>query len=104
MLVVCAAGNWDASNDTTPVWPAGFALTYPNVISVGASNTFDTRAGLSDYGAKSVTIFAPGELVLAPEPGGDLAYASGSTWPDEKIQQDPATGFRLPAPTRVLPR
>jgi thermitase len=52
-LVVAAAGN-QASQ--TPTYPAAL----PNVISVGATDNSDRRAGFSNYGANWVDIAAPG--------------------------------------------
>ncbi len=63
VLIVCAAGNEQANADATPILPAGLPL--PNIISVGASNYADERWESSNFGVKSVDIFAPGESILS---------------------------------------
>jgi thermitase len=68
-LYVVAAGNAQApatagtDNDTSPVYPC--ALPEDNVICVGASDENDARAGFSDYGLKSVDLFAPGVNIIS---------------------------------------
>lgn len=57
-LFVCSAGNNERDNDGSyPVYPASYDL--PNLISVGAINSGGNIAAGSNYGAKSVDIFAP---------------------------------------------
>ena len=78
---VCAAHNQGSDNDEAPIFPANwttdlhfrqFGYTFPNsqyvpylprlsnLISVGALDNNNYRAGLSNYGAYSVDLFAPG--------------------------------------------
>ncbi len=73
-LFVCAAGNYKNDNDTTPYYPTNYSYgeEFSNrVISVGAiylnGDIWDDKAidpsypdGGSHYGAKTVSIFAPG--------------------------------------------
>lgn len=60
-LVVCAAGNSNWNNDVTPCTPASLDCT--NIISVGGSDRNDRPANTSgftsNYGKKSVDLFAP---------------------------------------------
>lgn len=80
VLVVAAAGNDAADNDTTPFYPASFDTSYNNVISVGALDANYAPAYFSDYGQSSVNIFAPGEYVFTTGPGGDNGYVSGTSF------------------------
>lgn len=63
ILNFCAAGNESANNDTTPSFPCNF--NFPTIVSVGASDQKDVPAGFSNYGATSVSIFAPGVDILS---------------------------------------
>jgi subtilisin family serine protease len=66
IVFVAAAGNRNLNLSATPVYPASYDCT--NVISVGASNTYDSRASFSNYGATSVDLFAPGVGILSTVP------------------------------------
>jgi thermitase len=70
-LFVVSAGNGGADfegddNDTTAIWPCN--APYPNVVCVGASDTYDTRATFSNYGAETVDLFAPGVKIVSTIP------------------------------------
>ena len=67
VLVVVAAGNDNKNRDTVPLYPA--SLHAQNLIVVGASTPSDTRTSFSGYGAGSVDLFAPGDLVPTAWPG-----------------------------------
>ena len=62
-LVVAAAGNSSADNDTTPSYPANYDL--PNIISVAATDNQDQLASFSNYGASTVDVAAPGVSILS---------------------------------------
>lgn len=71
-LYICAAGNQGADNDgKKPLYPASYNL--PNIISVGAVDCRDERAVWlaehktyeSNYGKKSVDIYAPGKDIYS---------------------------------------
>lgn len=83
-LFVCAAGNNDRNNDTTRYYPSDYSRgqTFSNrVISVGAIKSDGTRPTVTDwgwanpptntipqgsnFGAASVSIFAPGNSILS---------------------------------------
>lgn len=62
-LVVCAAGNESKNNDAIPTYPANYTLN--NLITVGASTASDEIWTESNYGASTVDIFAPGEVLTS---------------------------------------
>src|SRR5690606_10874182 len=75
VLLVAAAGNANANNDSAMVYPANLPLD--NVISVAATTNQDARASFSNYGASTVHLGAPGQNILSTLPGG-FAYFSGT--------------------------
>jgi subtilisin family serine protease len=76
ILVVAAAGNDAANNDTTPYYPASFNLD--NVIAVAASSRSDALASYSNYGATSVDLAAPGSELFTTANTSDSAYTQNS--------------------------
>ena len=62
-LFVCSAGNDGTNNNSVPHYPSNFRL--PNLISVGAINSFNYPCDFSNYGATTVDIFAPGYNILS---------------------------------------
>jgi subtilisin family serine protease len=83
ILVTASAGNAGTNNDSSPVLPANYATTYPNVISVGATDNQDNLASYSDYGATTVDLMAPGTDMFTDYPsysGFDNAYVSGTSY------------------------
>ncbi len=77
MLFVAAAGNSGVNTDTTPNYPSSY--TAPNVVSVAATDSTDTLASFSNYGAASVDLAAPGVSVYSTIPGGNYASYSGTS-------------------------
>lgn len=65
-VVVCAAGNNGADNDSTPFYPASYSSD--NIISVAATTNNDDLASFSNYGAASVDIAAPGTGIYSTLP------------------------------------
>lgn len=74
-LVVCAAGNEGKNLDTNLSYPTSYSCA--NVITVGASNETDNIwqepdddnvSKMSNYGEKSVDLFAPGYRILSTYP------------------------------------
>lgn len=61
-LVVIAAGNTGSDNDQYPLVPARYAKVCPpgSVIVVMATNEYDERPTLSNFGSKTVDLAAPG--------------------------------------------
>ncbi len=76
-LFVAAAGNDSANRDTSPSYPASYAL--PNVISVAATDERDALAYFSAYGPQAVALGAPGTDIYSTWPGGTYATESGTS-------------------------
>ena len=80
VLLVHAAGNDGKNNDETESFPNKQLKTYnstaSNFISVGASSDIaisnDLVAEFSNYGVKSVDVFAPGVKIYSTLPGGNV--------------------------------
>ena len=66
-LFVCSAGNDSSNNDVTLHYPSNDS-DLNNVISVGASKSDDDKWQNSNYGQETVSIFAPGALILSCYP------------------------------------
>jgi subtilisin family serine protease len=77
MLVVAGAGNDGSDNDLLPFYPASFDA--PNVVAVAATTITDEPAWFSNYGASSVDLAAPGDLILSTVVGGGYEYNSGTS-------------------------
>jgi subtilisin family serine protease len=76
-LFVWGAGNDRQNHD---VKPNISVFNLPNLISVGSSNLFGTRAYHSNYGENSVNIYAPGEDVLSTQPGNGYLARTGTSF------------------------
>ena len=63
ILFVAAAGNENSDNDTTATLPASIGLD--NIVSVGAMDGKGKKASFSNYGKKSVDVFAPGVKIYS---------------------------------------
>lgn len=72
ILVLAAAGNQGADNDSTPEYPASYDVD--NVVSVAATDYSDHLAYFSNHGAKSVDIAAPGQMILTSYIPGEESY------------------------------
>jgi len=83
ILYVCAAGNEGVDLDEGyDFYPAGWDL--PNILTVGWSDQSDQPSGLSNHGATSVDVFAPGQTILSTvpwtgSPDTSYAYMSGTS-------------------------
>lgn len=63
-ILVAAAGNFRCDTDRYSSYPGGYALD--NLLSVGASDQKDgIVADFSNYGARTVHLFAPGDNILS---------------------------------------
>lgn len=80
ILLVTAAGNDGVDTDQYPHYPSSYAN--PNVISVGDSDDNDEISWYSNYGLRSVDVFAPGQLVYStlPTEWGSYDYNSGTSF------------------------
>ncbi|MGI6524111.1 MAG: S8 family peptidase [Bdellovibrionota bacterium] len=74
---VAAAGNESNNNDVKPTYPAGYNLA--NVISVGAIGRSGSLADFSNFGAKTVTIAAPGVSIVSTYLNGTYKSLSGTS-------------------------
>ncbi|MCS7311533.1 MAG: S8 family serine peptidase, partial [Acidobacteria bacterium] len=92
ILAVFAAGNAASDNDTTPAYPSNFDLD--NLIAVGSYNQHDCASGFSNWGGRSVDIFAPGSVILGACPWPLIGMCSG----DPNVQYVFASGTSMAAP------
>jgi subtilisin family serine protease len=76
-LFVASAGNNSSDNDTAPQYPAGYNLDA--IVAVAATDTNDSLAYFSNYGAVGVDLAAPGVGILSLRPGGQFASLSGTS-------------------------
>lgn len=77
ILFIAAASNEGQNNDVVNTYPANYFLS--NVISVAATNRFDTLPSFSNYGRRSVSVAAPGVDILNTVPRGGYASLSGTS-------------------------
>jgi hypothetical protein len=77
VLFVAAAGNAKSNNDDTPMYPASYDV--PNVLSVAATNDYDSLASFSNFGSKTVHIASPGVSILSSYPPNSYTYLSGTS-------------------------
>jgi thermitase len=73
VIAVSSAGN---NGNTTLTYPAA----YDNVIGVASTANDDTRSSFSSYGARIVSLAAPGEGIITTYPGGAFAAAWGTSF------------------------
>lgn len=78
ILFVAAAGNAGVNIDSSPSYPASYALA--NVLAVAALDKAGAKASFSNWGASTVAIAAPGVGILSTVPTrkGAASYASYS--------------------------
>jgi cell wall-associated protease len=83
VLLVHAAGNDHEDNDTTDNFPTrrfeGSHKQAKNWIEVGASNSKGMPGSFSNYGKKSVDLFAPGVRIYSTIPDSGFAYLDGTS-------------------------
>src|SRR5947207_624166 len=77
ILFIAAAGNAGSNNDTTPMYPASYAL--PNVIAVAATTRTDAQAAFSNFGRRTVHLGAPGSEILSTTRGNTYQIFSGTS-------------------------
>lgn len=77
VLVVCSAGNGSSDLDVTPYYPASFNLR--NLISVAASDNSDQLTSWSNWGARNITLAAPGTNILTTQRGGGYWTVTGTS-------------------------
>ncbi|MDI6852051.1 MAG: S8 family peptidase [Deltaproteobacteria bacterium] len=77
VLFVAAAGNNSRNTDVARFYPAGYNLD--NIIVVGASDQRDARAFFSNFGPRSVDLFAPGVNIWSTVIDGDYGFGTGTS-------------------------
>lgn len=75
-LFVTSVGNSASNVDTAAHYPSGYDV--PNIISVAATDENDNLWELSNYGALSVDLAAPGNNIWSTVPGG-FEFKSGTS-------------------------
>lgn len=76
-LFVAAAGNDGRSNDSRLILPAGYDID--GILSVAATNRFDSLAFYSNYGLKTVDIAAPGSGIYSTVLGNRYMSMDGTS-------------------------
>jgi subtilisin family serine protease len=76
-IFVAAAGNNGSNNDSSPFYPASYALD--NIIAVAATTNTDGKASFSNYGATTVDLGAPGVDIASTYSGSQYVYLSGTS-------------------------
>lgn len=79
ILIAAASGNDGVSNEEFPHFPASYNRTFPNVISVGATDHRDILSDFSNYGATAVDIAAPGTAILSTIRGSGYGLNTGTS-------------------------
>ena len=77
IIFVAAAGNSRADNDKKATYPANYEVD--NVITVGSHDATGKKSGFSNYGKKTVHIFAPGSNIMSTVPGDRYQSMSGTS-------------------------
>lgn len=76
ILHVCAAGNSNLNIDTSPMYPAAYALD--NIVAVAATDHKDIYAYFTNYGPKGVDLAAPGVNIYSTVPMGSCSLCSST--------------------------
>lgn len=74
ILNVFASGNSNQNLESSQFYPAGYSS--PSIVSVAASDSSDTKAGFSNYGAVSSDLAAPGVGILSTYNGSNSSYVN----------------------------
>lgn len=77
VVIVAAAGNSHSNNDSVPMYPSSYPV--PSLISVAATNDWDSLASFSNYGVSSVHVAAPGVSIYSTVPGNYFQFMSGTS-------------------------
>ncbi len=73
IIFVAAAGNNNTNNDSSPHYPSSYASN--NVVTVGSTTSSDSRSSFSNYGVKTVDVFAPGSSIYSTDYTSDSSYS-----------------------------
>jgi thermitase len=77
ILFTAAAGNAKNDNDANPTYPANYKLD--NVLTVGALDGKGKKASFSNFGKKTVHVFAPGVDIYSTVANGKYKKMSGTS-------------------------
>lgn len=82
IIFIAAAGNgnflgWGYDTDNKPNYPSSYELD--NVVSVGSITSSGSRSTFSNYGKKSVDLFAPGSNIYSTYKGQTYKSLSGTS-------------------------
>jgi subtilisin family serine protease len=77
ILFVAAAGNEASDNFNFPAYPSNYDS--PNVLAVASTNSLDNISGFSNFGARAVSMGAPGSGILSTTPNNLYASFSGTS-------------------------
>lgn len=77
ILFVAAAGNSSINMDSSPQYPASYAVD--NIISVAAVDSNGNLAYFSNYGSTTVSVAAPGVSIASTYPGNRYEYLQGTS-------------------------
>jgi thermitase len=77
IVFVAAASNDGKNNDRYEVYPANTPL--PNVITVAATTSSETKPSWSNYGQAKVSVAAPGEKIYSTLPSDKFGELSGTS-------------------------
>jgi len=77
VAVVCSAGNAGQDLDASPYYPASFGLK--DLITVAATDNRDQQTSWSNWGARKVTVAAPGTNILTTQRGGGYWSVTGTS-------------------------
>ncbi|HEX8162692.1 MAG TPA: S8 family serine peptidase [Pyrinomonadaceae bacterium] len=77
ILFVAAAGNRSLSNDFAPSFPSNYDAA--NLIAVAASDSADNLSSFSSFGARLVSVAAPGSGILSTTPDSTYDFFQGTS-------------------------
>ncbi|HYG09677.1 MAG TPA: S8 family serine peptidase, partial [Pyrinomonadaceae bacterium] len=77
ILFVVAAGNSSRDNFSFPDFPASYDA--PNVLAVASTNSGDLLSPFSNFGARLVSMGAPGSNILSTTPNNTYSFFSGTS-------------------------
>lgn len=76
IIIVAACGNDSTNTDVNPFYPASY--NFDNVVAVTSVNYGDTLSYYSNFGATTVALAAPGDLIASTYNDSDNSYWSGT--------------------------
>ena len=82
VLVICAAGNNSYDLDSIASFPSGtdrMGRFLPNFLRIGANDEQGHCAKMSNYGSKTVHLFAPGTYIASVFPGNKYSLSQGTS-------------------------